>query len=186
MIQPFNQMQTAMYQQNRSVAENREATGLTGANEAQAMETGLRPEEIVPAATNAQENGTKAAGKDGKGNKRNFDSFECETCKNRKYQDGSDGPGVSFKTPSKLSPDKAASAVRSHEQEHVTREQAKAQREDREVVSQSVTYQTAVCPECGKIYVSGGTTKTVTKGQVEQTYGLSGNEEKGKYLDRTA
>lgn len=186
MIQPFNQLQSVMYQQNRTAAENRETAGLTGVNEAQAIETGLRTEDIVPAATNAQENGTKGTGKDGKDNKRNFDSFECETCKNRKYQDGSDDPGVSFKTPSKLSPDQAASAVRSHEQEHVTREQAKAQREDREVVSQSVTYQTGVCPECGENYVSGGTTRTVTKGQVDKAYGLGGNEEKGKYLDKTA
>ena len=51
--------------------------------------------------------------------------------------------------------------------EHVYREQAKAQREDREVVSQSVTYHTAICPECGKAYVSGGTTRTVTAAKSE-------------------
>ena len=87
---------------------------------------------------------------------------ECQTCKERKYQDGSDDAGVSFKTPTKIDPDQAASAVRGHEMEHVVREQAKAQREDRKVVSQSVTYHTAICPECGKAYVSGGTTRTVT------------------------
>ncbi len=89
---------------------------------------------------------------------------ECQTCKNRKYQDGSDDPGVSFKTAGKIDPDVAPSVVRSHEQEHVTREQAKARREGREVVSQSVTLHTAVCPECGRVYVSGGTTRTVTRG----------------------
>lgn len=88
---------------------------------------------------------------------------ECQTCKERKYQDGSDDPGVSFKTPTSLSPDQAASAVRGHENEHVVREQAKAQRENRKVVSQSVTYHTDICPECGKVYVSGGETRTVTK-----------------------
>ncbi len=88
---------------------------------------------------------------------------ECQTCKNRRYQDGSDDPGVSFKTAGKIDPDAAPSVVRSHEQEHVTREQAKARREGREVVSQSVTLHTAVCPECGRVYVSGGTTRTVTK-----------------------
>ena len=31
------------------------------------------------------------------------------------------------------------------------------------MVSQSVTYHTAICPECGKSYVSGGTTRTATK-----------------------
>lgn len=88
---------------------------------------------------------------------------ECQTCKERKYQDGSDDPGVSFKTPTNIAPEQVASAVRGHENEHVVREQAKARQEDRKVVSQSVTYHTAICPECGKAYVSGGTTRTVTK-----------------------
>lgn len=87
---------------------------------------------------------------------------ECETCKRRQYQDGSDDPGVSFKTPTHISPDQAGNAVRSHEQEHVSREQAKAEREGRKVISQSVSIHTAVCPECGRVYVSGGTTRTVT------------------------
>ncbi len=90
---------------------------------------------------------------------------ECQTCKERKYQDGSNDPGVSYKTPTNIDPSQAASSVRSHEQEHVTREQAKAQREGREVVSQSVTLHTAICPECGKVYVSGGTTRTSTRAQ---------------------
>jgi len=93
-----------------------------------------------------------------------FEEGECQTCANRKYQDGSDDPGVSFKTATKLSPEEAATAVRGHEMEHVVREQAKAAREDREVVSQSVTINTAICPECGTVYASGGTTRTVTKG----------------------
>ena len=92
---------------------------------------------------------------------------ECQTCKERKYQDGSDDPGVSFKTPTNVDPDMAASAVRGHEMEHVYREQAKAQREDREVVSQNVTYHSAICPECGRAYVSGGTTRTVTAAKSE-------------------
>lgn len=93
---------------------------------------------------------------------------ECQTCKERKYQDGSDDPGVSFKTPTNVVPELAASAVRGHEQEHVVREQAEARREGREVVSQSVTYHTAICPECGKVYVSGGTTRTSTRAVQEQ------------------
>lgn len=87
---------------------------------------------------------------------------KCETCAKRKYQDESDDPGVSFQTPTNVGPEQAASAVRGHEMEHVVREQAKARREDRKVVSQSVSYHTAICPECGKAYVSGGTTRTVT------------------------
>lgn len=92
-----------------------------------------------------------------------MEEAECQTCKNRKYQDGSDDPGVSFKTATNIAPEQAAAAVRGHEQEHVVREQAKAQQEDRKVVSQSVTIHTDICPECGDVYVSGGTTRTTTK-----------------------
>lgn len=88
---------------------------------------------------------------------------ECQTCKDRNYQDVSNDPGVSFKTPTKIAPGNVGAAVMSHEQEHVRNETAKAAREDRKIVSQSVTLQTSICPECGKSYVSGGTTRTVTK-----------------------
>lgn len=88
---------------------------------------------------------------------------ECQTCDSRRYQDGSDDPGVSFKTPTQISPEQAFSSVQGHEREHVSRERSKADREDRKVVSQSVTYHTGICPECGTTYVSGGTTRTVTK-----------------------
>ena len=93
-----------------------------------------------------------------------MEDSECKTCAERKYQDGSDDPGVSFKTAAHIAPEQAAAKVRSHEYEHVSREQAKARREDRKVVSQSVTIHTSICPECGKAYVSGGVTNTVTKG----------------------
>lgn len=92
-----------------------------------------------------------------------MEEAECQTCKNRKYQDGSNDPGVSFKTATNVAPELAAAAVRGHENEHVVRERAKAEREDRHVVSQSVTIHTEICPECGKVYVSGGTTRTATK-----------------------
>ena len=88
---------------------------------------------------------------------------DCQTCKERKYQDGSDDPGVSYQTPTHIAPEQAASAVRGHEQEHVVREQAEAQREGREVVSQTVTLHTDICPECGRVYISGGTTRTTTR-----------------------
>ncbi|MEZ3435881.1 MAG: hypothetical protein K1W34_14935 [Lachnospiraceae bacterium] len=90
------------------------------------------------------------------------DKGECQTCKERKYQDGSDDAGVSYKTPTHISPEQAASAVRGHEMEHVVREQAKAKNSDREVVSQSVTLHNEICPECGRVFVSGGVTRTVT------------------------
>ena len=95
---------------------------------------------------------------------------ECETCERRKYQDGSDDMGVSFQTPTNIAPEQAAAAVRGHENEHVVREQAKARQEGRRVVSQSVTLHTDICPECGKPYISGGTTRTVTAAQAADKY----------------
>jgi len=89
-------------------------------------------------------------------------SKECQTCKNRKYQDGSNDGGVSYQAPTRISPGAAPSAVASHEREHVAREQAKAAQEDRRIVSQTVTLETSICPECGRIYVSGGVTRTLT------------------------
>jgi len=91
---------------------------------------------------------------------------ECETCANRKYVDGSDDSSVSFQTPTNISPNMAAAAVASHENEHVRNEQAKAARDDREIVQQSVTIHYDTCEECGRQYVSGGTTRTtsVSKG----------------------
>ena len=93
---------------------------------------------------------------------------KCQTCEKRKYQDGSDDMGVSFQTPTRVAPEMAASAVRGHENEHVVRERAKAEMEDRRVVSQSVTLHTDICPECGKVYISGGTTRTVTAANKEE------------------
>lgn len=87
---------------------------------------------------------------------------ECETCKNRTYQDGSNDPGVSFKAPGHIDPESSGAAVRAHEQEHVANEQAKARVEGKRVISQSVRIFTSVCPECGRAYVSGGVTRTVT------------------------
>ena len=110
-----------------------------------------------------------------------MEDAECQTCKNRKYQDGSDDPGVSFKTATNVAPEQAASAVRGHEQEHVVREQAKAQREDRKVVNQSVTIHTAICPECGDVYVSGGTTRTTTKANPVEEPKQAENEPKSGF-----
>lgn len=94
-------------------------------------------------------------------------AIECTTCKQRKYQDRSNDTGVSFKSPWHISPEASSGVVRSHEQEHVRNEAAKAARENRKVVSQSVTLKTNVCPECGRVYVSGGETRTVTKSDSE-------------------
>ena len=131
---------------------------------------------------------TPEAAKNGGGEKifgqPDYDTYECQTCKNRTYQDGSNDLGVSFKTPTRLTPEKAAYAVRAHESEHVARAGAQAQREDKEIVSQSVTYRTGVCPECGKTYIAGGTTQTVFRSAPE-TYDRE-PEKKGQYVDMFA
>jgi hypothetical protein len=87
---------------------------------------------------------------------------DCQTCKERKYQDGSD-ENVSFKSASHISPESAASTVRAHENEHVSNAYKKASEKNGEVVNSSVSIHTAVCPECGRTYVSGGTTNTTIK-----------------------
>ena len=87
---------------------------------------------------------------------------ECETCKERKYQDGSN-ENVSFKSASHISPNAACSAVRAHEGEHVANAYDKAAQKNGKVVSASVSIHTSVCPECGRTYVSGGTTNTQIK-----------------------
>jgi len=86
----------------------------------------------------------------------------CQTCNNRTYVDGSNDGGVSFQTPTHIPPSAAAAAVASHEAEHVSREQDKAQQDGREVINQNVRLHTSVCPECGITYVSGGVTETTT------------------------
>lgn len=95
-------------------------------------------------------------------------SEECQTCKNRKYQDGSDEM-VSFKSAAHISPESAASRVRAHEQEHVSNAYKKAAMNDGKVISASVSIHTAVCPECGRTYISGGTTHTQIKYYNEDT-----------------
>ena len=84
---------------------------------------------------------------------------ECETCANRKYQDGSD-ENVSFKSAQHVSPEAAGARVRGHEQEHVNNAYDKAKEAGGKVLQASVAIHTAICPECGKSYVSGGTTTT--------------------------
>ncbi len=89
-------------------------------------------------------------------------SCECETCKKRKYQDGSNEM-VSFKTPQTMTPTEAATRVRAHEQEHVANAFAKAEQKNGKVLQASVRIFTKICPECGRTYVSGGLTTTQIK-----------------------
>lgn len=85
---------------------------------------------------------------------------ECQTCKERKYKDGSDESDVSFQTAQHISPESAGSRVRGHEQEHVSNAYEKAEKAGGKVLQASVAIHTAVCPECGRVYISGGTTTT--------------------------
>lgn len=88
---------------------------------------------------------------------------DCDTCANRKYQDGSDEGNVSFKTASHISPESAGAKVRAHEGEHVSNAYKKAAQKDGKVLNASVSIHTSVCPECGRTYVSGGVTHTMIR-----------------------
>lgn len=88
---------------------------------------------------------------------------ECETCKNRKYVDGSNENDVSFKTPGHIDSGNSAAAVMGHEREHVANAVAEGSKENKELLSVSVRLKTSVCPECGRVYVSGGETSTTMR-----------------------
>ncbi len=88
---------------------------------------------------------------------------ECQTCKNRKYVDGSNEGDVSFKAPAHIDPNHAAATVMGHEQEHVANAIAEGNKEGKELLNVSVTLHTSVCPECGRVYVSGGTTHSTIR-----------------------
>ncbi len=111
---------------------------------------------------NGAQKDPRLAGMPNESQKGQSGSGECQTCKNRKYQDGSDEM-VSFKSAAHISPNAAASMVRAHEQEHVTNAFSDAATKNGKVVSASVSLHTSVCPECGRTYVSGGTTSTQIK-----------------------
>lgn len=88
---------------------------------------------------------------------------ECQTCKSRKYVDGSNEPNVSFKTPGNISPEESYAKVSSHEREHVSNAIAKGSKPGAKLISANVTLKMGVCPECGRTYVAGGVTNTQIK-----------------------
>lgn len=94
---------------------------------------------------------------------------ECQTCKNRRYQDASDEM-VSFKTPGKISPEESYAIVMSHEQEHVTNAVAEGNEKNKDLVSATVSLKTAICPECGRSYIAGGTTRTIMRTYRDDPY----------------
>ncbi|MDE6579452.1 MAG: hypothetical protein K2K41_02850 [Ruminiclostridium sp.] len=93
---------------------------------------------------------------------------QCEKCRSRRYQDGSNDSRVSFQMPTVMDPVKARSRVMSHEMEHVRSEQHKAKQENKVVVSQSVRIMNDRCEECGRNYVKGGFTRTITRPKLEE------------------
>ena len=115
-----------------------------------------------------------------KKNGRKSSPEECQTCKNRRYQDGSDEM-VSFKTPGKITPGESYAKVRSHEQEHVANAVAEGNKPGKELVSASVSLKTAICPECGRAYIAGGTTRTMMK-----TYGSDPYSKNQKSFEQEA
>lgn len=87
----------------------------------------------------------------------------CHTCERRKYVDGSDEANVSFKTPGHIAPEQSAQMVMNHEQQHVANARREGAKENKELLSATVSLKIGVCPECGKTYVAGGTTNTTIK-----------------------
>lgn len=111
----------------------------------------------------ADANGNSRAAGGPNGTKKT-DGTECQTCKQRKYQDDSNENNVSFKTPGHVDPGNSASAVMSHEQEHVSNARAEAAKdENKRLVNCSVRLYTATCPECGRLYTAGGETTTTMR-----------------------
>lgn len=101
-----------------------------------------------------------AQGKTGTQETKEAQKAECQTCKERKYMDQSNEGNVSFQSPTHIAPGQAAARVMSHEREHVRNAVAEGQKENKKLVSVSVSLKTGVCPECGRTYIAGGTTHT--------------------------
>ena len=106
----------------------------------------------------------------------------CRTCAERKYQDVSNDPSVSFQVPTSVAPGQAASAVSAHESEHVQNNAARAEREGMTATS-TVVIHTDICPECGRPFVSGGTTTTTYSRKASAS---AAEGEKGVFLDAIA
>lgn len=122
------------------------------------------------------EKADQAQSKTGKAEKKG----ECQTCKNRTYVDGSDEGNVSFKAPGHIAPEASAGTVMAHEQQHVSNAQRIGSKPENKLISATVSLKTAICPECGRSYVAGGTTRTLIK------YGNSEYDKNKKKADLDA
>ncbi|MCL2188562.1 MAG: hypothetical protein FWC16_06480 [Defluviitaleaceae bacterium] len=95
---------------------------------------------------------------------------ECVTCATRVYQDDSTDGGVSMQSLTNLTPYEAPAQVRNHEMEHQHRDRIAFEEQGMDVVLQFIEMHTSVCPECNRVYVSGGMSTT-------QAVGREGGEE---------
>ena len=101
-------------------------------------------------------------------------AVRCEECASRTYVDGSNESDVSFKAPGHISPQASAATVMAHEQEHVANAYQSANgKKDGQVIRATVTLDHAICSECGRSYVSGGTTGTTIKYTESNPYGAN-------------
>lgn len=138
--------------------------------------TGLYPQyNVNPVSPAGRAQGLDAVEKSSK-------SGECQTCKNRKYVDGSNDGNVSFKTPGHISPEASGAVVMSHEKEHVANATSEGREPGKRLISATVSLQTAICPECGKAYVAGGTTRTTMATYSENPYDQARKSLEGSFL----
>lgn len=107
---------------------------------------------------------------------------QCQTCKSRKYVDGSTEGDVSFQSPGHISPQSSAAVVASHEQEHVANARQEGAKEGNRLISASVSLKMSVCPECGRSYVSGGTTNTTIAYNEDNPYEKARKTIEGSFL----
>lgn len=140
----------------RNASKNVSATPVEIPSEQVSQEAKKRPETAV-----SPQDHTESSSQTEK-TKKQLVLEECETCKERRYVDKSDDGSVSFQTPTHIPASSAGPAVLAHEGEHVINEQTKAKEQGRKVIDQRVELHTVICPECVRIYISGGLTTTVT------------------------
>jgi hypothetical protein len=165
--------------------EAEEEKGISESDKTQKTDGSILSDEDVRDKEKDEEKGLFGLKKDGF--EKDPPDCECETCRKRRYQDGSDDSTVSFQMPTNMSPAAAKSKVRMHEMEHVRHESAKAKMEGKHIVSQTVQIKTDTCEECGRIYVSGGTTRTVTRADMRDFHamfmvGFDGKDEFGRNI----
>lgn len=141
--------------------------------------TGVRKADSISRGSDGTAQAAIDGAKDAAASKR-VEKGECQTCKNRKYVDGSNEGDVSFKTPAHIAPNNAAATVMSHEREHVSNAIAEGNKEGKELINATVSLHTSVCPECGRVYVSGGTTHTTIRSTIGSSQKLN------PYLKRQA